>query len=298
MKSANKKQKKIQKEVEELEKEESEEVSNDEDININEEEDEQKEESERFNDEDNNKSEKDEENDDDDDDNNNENKDDKKEDENNNNLKTNGIFISGLPYKMEESEIRDIFSKYGDIIELKVPKYQDSGRNIGYCHVYYKTHQEAKKALELDHYEVGSRYLTVQMAKKDNEELNVTQKINKEDVPQDCLTAFVKNLPYDITEQEVGDKFRSCGRIKGIRFVYNSKNKKFKGFCFIDFKEHMGLIKALELNGKEIKGRKMKVDFETGKPKKGYKYNNEAVTSKYNKEHVDLLNKKRKKMNK
>lgn len=291
MKSATKKQKKIQKEVEELEKEESEEISNEENININEDVEEEKEQSEKDSNEDN-KNEEEEENDDDNENN------DNNQSENDNNLKTNGIFVSGLPYKMEESEIRDLFSKYGEIIELKVPKYQDSGRNIGYCHVYYKTHEEAKKALELDHYEVGSRYLTVQMAKKDKEELNETQKVNKDDVPQDCMTAFVKNLPYDITEQEVGDKFRSCGRIKGIRFVYNSKTKKFKGFCFIDFKEHMGLIKALELNGKEIKGRKMKIDFETGKPKKGYKYNNETVTSKYNKEHVDLLNKKRKKMNK
>ena len=42
--------------------------------------------------------------------------------------KTNGIFVSGLPYKMEESEIRTLFSKYGEITEFKLPKYQEIGR--------------------------------------------------------------------------------------------------------------------------------------------------------------------------
>lgn len=208
--------------------------------------------------------------------------------------RTNGIFVSGLPYKMEESEIRTLFSKYGEITEFKLPKYQDSGRNIGYCHIYYKSKEEAEKALELDHHEIGTRYLTVQMAKMDSELLQTQEKINPDDVPADCMTAFVKNLPYDITEQEVGDKFRSCGKIKGIRFVYNSATKHFKGFCYVDFKEHKSLLKALELNGKELKGRRMKIDFDVNKPKAGYKYNNEKVTEKYNKEHLTMLNKKRK----
>lgn len=208
--------------------------------------------------------------------------------------KTNGIFVSGLPYKMEESEIRTLFSKYGEITEFKLPKYQDSGRNIGYCHIYYKSKEEAEKALELDHHEIGSRYLTVQMAKMDSELLQTQEKINPDEVPSDCMTAFVKNLPYDITEQEVGDKFRSCGKIKGIRFVYNSATKHFKGFCYVDFKEHKSLLKALELNGKELKGRRMKIDFDIKGPKAGYKYNNEKVTEKYNKEHLTMLNKKRK----
>lgn len=35
-------------------------------------------------------------------------------------------------------------------------------------------------------------------------------------------TLFIKNLPYDTTEDEVGDAFRSYGKIANVRFVYNS----------------------------------------------------------------------------
>ena len=210
----------------------------------------------------------------------------------------NGIFINGIPYETTEEELKELFSPFGEIEQIKLPKYQDSGRNIGYCHIYYTSVESANKALELDNYTLGKRYLKVSLANKSSNELNKTQKINPNDVPVNCLTAFIRNLPYESTEKEIGDKFRSCGKIKGIRMVYNSKNKKFKGFCYIDFKEHNGLLKALELNGKDFQGRKLQVDFEQNKPKKGYKYNYQNMDSKYNREEINLLNRKRKMKNK
>ena len=210
------------------------------------------------------------------------------------NTSCNGIFINGIPYETTEDELKELFSPYGNIEQIKLPKYQDSGRNIGYCHIYYTTAESANKALELDNYTLGKRYLKVSLANKSSDELKKSDKINPNDVPVNCLTAFIRNLPYESTEKEIGDKFRSCGKIKGIRMVYNSKNKKFKGFCYIDFKEHNGLLKALELNGKDFQGRKLQVDYEQNKPKKGYKYNYQNLDSKYNREEINLLNRKRK----
>lgn len=226
----------------------------------------------------------------------------KKNKENNNKKKLNrtcnGIFINGIPYETTEDELRELFSPYGDIELIKLPKYQDSGRNIGYGHIYYSSPESASKALELDNYTMGKRYINVSLANKNSEQLNKSEKINPNDVPIDCITAFIRNLPYETTEKEVGDKFRSCGKIKDIRFVYNSKNKKFKGFCYIDFKEHRSLIKALELNGKDFQGRRLQVDYEQKKPKKGFKYNYNNLDSKYNREEINILNRKRKLKNK
>ena len=210
----------------------------------------------------------------------------------------NGIFINGIPYQTTEDELRELFGEYGDIQIIKLPKYQDSGRNIGYCHIYYSSPESASKALELDNYTIGKRYLNVSLANKNSDQLNKIAKIDPNYVPIDCLTAFIRNLPYETTEKEVGDKFRSCGKIKAIRFVYNSKTKKFKGFCYIDFKEHKSLLKALELNGKDFQGRQLQVDFEQSKPKKGFKYNYQNLDSKYNREEINMLNRKRKLKNK
>ena len=54
----------------------------------------------------------------------------------------NGIFINGIPYETTEEELKKLFSPYGEIEQIKLPKYQDSGRNIGgyikFCrNIYY-----------------------------------------------------------------------------------------------------------------------------------------------------------------
>lgn len=94
-------------------------------------------------------------------------------------------------------------------------------------------------------------------------------------MPEDCKTLFVKGLPYDFKEDDIGDRFRKFGEIKGIRLSYNWQTKQFKGFAYITYANHSSAKKALvDMNGKEIKGRKIKVDFDVvQQPKSGYKIN-------------------------
>lgn len=33
------------------------------------------------------------------------------------------------------------------------------------------------------------------------------------DIPSDCKTVFVKNLPYNTNAEAIGDAFRHCGEI-------------------------------------------------------------------------------------
>jgi len=62
-------------------------------------------------------------------------------------------------------------------------------------------------------------------------------------------TIFIKNLPYELKEEELGDFFMPCGKIDNVRFVYNSLNGNFKGFAYIDFKNTSSLFSAIKLNG-------------------------------------------------
>lgn len=80
-------------------------------------------------------------------------------------------------------------------------------------------------ALELNGSYLGSRYLSISLAKGESK----ARRADNEEVPDSCRTVFISNLPYDIKEEEVGDKFRSCGKIKGIRFVHNYSQGHFKG---------------------------------------------------------------------
>ena len=82
--------------------------------------------------------------------------------------------------------------------------------------------------MELNGTYIGQRYLKVEFSKGEKDE-KASRKADSQEIPDGCKTIFIKNLPYDITEQELGDKFTNCGEIKSIRFVYNSLHHHFKG---------------------------------------------------------------------
>ena len=62
-----------------------------------------------------------------------------------NEITTKTVFVSGLPYETTEEELRQFFESCGVIKELKIPKYQDTGRNIGYGHITFKKKKSVKK---------------------------------------------------------------------------------------------------------------------------------------------------------
>ena len=77
--------------------------------------------------------------------------------------------------------------------------------------------------------------------------------------------------------------------------------KQSKGFAYIKFEGHEQAKRALtEMNGREIQGRRIKVDFDVvEEPKKGYKINLQIEKNKlYNKEVLKEESSKRKKKQK
>lgn len=174
-----------------------------------------------------------------------------------------------------------------------MPRWQDSGRCKGYAHVIFSSRETMEAVQKLRHKQrLGSRYIEIQHSKgrKDNEEAGgETGFARAENMPADCKVLFVKGLPYDFTEDMVGDRFRTFGKIEGIRMARNPVSNMFKGFCYIEFEEHAGAKKALQrMHNKDVNGRKIAVDFDVkGKPKEGYKPNfSSEGNQKYNKEQL------------
>ena len=58
------------------------------------------------------------------------------------------VFVSGIPYDTSEEQLRELFAPCGVIKQIKLPKYQDSGRNIGYAHIFYKKNKGVKQVLK------------------------------------------------------------------------------------------------------------------------------------------------------
>jgi nucleolin len=58
-------------------------------------------------------------------------------------MSTNTLFLSGLPYTSNEEDILKFLEGCGEILEVKMPRYQDSGKSRGYAHVTFKDSEAA-----------------------------------------------------------------------------------------------------------------------------------------------------------
>mmetsp|Transcript_22380 Transcript_22380/g.27342 ORF Transcript_22380/g.27342 Transcript_22380/m.27342 type:complete len:365 (-) Transcript_22380:101-1195(-) len=191
------------------------------------------------------------------------------------------VYIEGLPFDSTEEQIREFFERNGgitDIIEMRLPKWQDSGRLRGYGHVVFKSDDSKQKALSRDHVNgknIGRRYINVQPVKD-----VVTGPISADGKapvqPKGCSTIFVKNLPYSATETELQTTFAHFGKIVdgGIRLARNSENQNSKGFGYVEFKNAEGAYDAVQKGFKKgvtMSGRRLLVDYEENKPKGSFK---------------------------
>ena len=75
------------------------------------------------------------------------------------------VFVNGLSYESTEQDVSEFFSEIGEIEKINLPKYQDSDRNIGYCHVTFETKDQAEKSMEMDGKYLNGRYLKLEWSK-------------------------------------------------------------------------------------------------------------------------------------
>jgi len=70
---------------------------------------------------------------------------------------------------------------------------------------------------------------------------------------------YVGNIPFNVREDEVQRLFEAYGTVKAVRLVTGGPNKRPKGYGFVEM-DKAGAIEALDLNGSEFGGRKLRVN--------------------------------------
>lgn len=80
------------------------------------------------------------------------------------------IFVGSLPFKIEESELQEIFEEYGEVSSVKIIMDRATGRSKGFGFVEMPNEEEAKKAIEeLNNAEVEGRTIVVNKAEEKKE---------------------------------------------------------------------------------------------------------------------------------
>jgi len=76
------------------------------------------------------------------------------------------IFIAGLSYNINDSDLMDLFNEYGEISSAKVVMDRESGRSKGYGFVEMEDEAAGQKAIEeLNGAEYDGRVISVSVAR-------------------------------------------------------------------------------------------------------------------------------------
>jgi RNA recognition motif-containing protein len=71
----------------------------------------------------------------------------------------------------------------------------------------------------------------------------------------------VGNLSYDVTEQELQRAFEAFGQVESAKIIQDMYSGRSKGFGFVEMPDKDDAWSAIDaLNGKEMKGRTLKVN--------------------------------------
>ena len=80
---------------------------------------------------------------------------------------------------------------------------------------------------------------------------------------------FVGNLPASTKENELTELFSEYGRVRSIKLASDVFSSQCKGFGFIEMEGHEARAAIAGLNGKDFKGKPMRVNFEAPKGRRG-----------------------------
>lgn len=73
---------------------------------------------------------------------------------------------------------------------------------------------------------------------------------------------FIGNIPYGVSEEVICEIFGRAGSVVNFRLVYDKETGKPKGFGFLEYRDVDQAAAAVRnLNGHEIMGRSLKVDY-------------------------------------
>mmetsp|Transcript_20741 Transcript_20741/g.46935 ORF Transcript_20741/g.46935 Transcript_20741/m.46935 type:complete len:329 (-) Transcript_20741:63-1049(-) len=202
------------------------------------------------------------------------------------------VFVEGLPFSASEDDVRSFFAQNGcdDILQIRLPRWQDTGRLRGFGHVVFASTETRSRALsdEVNGKNLGSRYVTVKEANAPRAGTTAGASLGGKarQQPKGCKTVYIRNLPFDATEDQILEVFRTCGKVVegGIRIARNHVTGQSKGFCYCEFKNEEAAYSAVQRAAKPfgvtVLKRPVFVDYDEGAMKGSYRSGDGKLWSK------------------
>eukprot|EP00252_Welwitschia_mirabilis_P003252 TRINITY_DN13342_c0_g3_i1.p1 TRINITY_DN13342_c0_g3~~TRINITY_DN13342_c0_g3_i1.p1 ORF type:complete len:497 (+),score=157.68 TRINITY_DN13342_c0_g3_i1:312-1802(+) len=167
----------------------------------------------------------------------------------------NRLFLGNIPSNWNEEDLTKTVSEQGPGFQrlelIKDPK--DSSRNRGFAFVEYYNKGCAEKAMKnmtQSKFKLDDKLITVKWAS--------AQRTSSEEVK----SVYVRNLPENVTEEQLRDLFKQHGEITKIVLMDQKPGQPKRDYGFVHFAEHSSAVKAAEKSEKyELDGKELSVSL-------------------------------------
>mmetsp|Transcript_24636 Transcript_24636/g.37218 ORF Transcript_24636/g.37218 Transcript_24636/m.37218 type:complete len:707 (+) Transcript_24636:313-2433(+) len=127
------------------------------------------------------------------------------------------IFVKNLHESIDNKQLYDTFSLFGNILSCKVVTDRESGMSKGYGYVHYETAEAANAAIDkLDGMLI------------DGQEVQVGHFMRRNERPgqHDWTNCYVKNVPYEWDDAKLKEEFSKFGEIESASISIGQRKKR------------------------------------------------------------------------
>lgn len=187
------------------------------------------------------------------------------------------LFLGNLPFAVDEASLRDFFSP-AIMTHVKWITDKETGKFYGSAFVEMKTSKDGAIAVtERNGEKLLGRPIRINYAPA--REGDIWPPRSKEMTgnggqaggsgvkamsvkPDNCMKLFIGNLSYDIDDDGLMKFFQKVdAEVKAVRWLHHQDSGDFKGCGFVEFWNTEACEKAATLNGKNLLGRPIRIDW-------------------------------------